>query len=318
MFIEQIKSKAYSLDIVRSQEQKLLTKKYVIQSITKLMDLATRARDEFDTEFLKDSAKDKKASTTSIYGEIDAKNYPTGYCREISDAVYEKLCSTELVANLIKNGVIFKRVYVILKNKYFQNAIQCGDYFVDISNDTIDPSKDRIYYSNIEDLSYSNFDNYEHYCEIAETYLNIRFYPNTSMPSIYNYYPVVALDANGRCNLFNHQEIILYKDISLNFKLSEEFKKSHFFKRKLPENYQEMLKSFSSQVEIVMGSVKNIVNAYYASKDDSKAMISDLFQQEVNYNLSQLPFIFALTQPKLHKNYLEALRKQNFIPEHRC
>ncbi len=317
MFIEQIISKAYSLDIVRSKEQTLLTEEHVTQSITELMDLATKARDEFDAEFLKNSAKDKKASTPSIYGEMDAKDYPAGYCREISDAVYEKLSSTEFVANLIKNGIVFKRVYVILNNTYFQNAIQCGDYFIDISNDTVDPSKDRIYYLNIKDLSYGNFENYEQYYKIAETYLNLRFYPNIMAPSIYNYYPVVALDANGRCNLFNHQEIILYKDISLNFKLSEEFKKSYFFKRKLPENYRETLKYFSSHVEIFMGSVKNIVNAYHSAEGGRKALISDMFQQEVNFNLNQLPLLLAFTQPKLPENHLETLRKHSFIPEHR-
>jgi hypothetical protein len=40
--------------------------------------------------------------------------------------------------------VVLKKVFVLLKGRYFQNALQLGNLYVDVANDTVDTAKPKL------------------------------------------------------------------------------------------------------------------------------------------------------------------------------
>ncbi len=106
-----------------------------------------------------------------------------------------------------------------------------------------------VYYDSIENIDFENLEDYESYYKIVEGYLNIKLYPNHYIPQIADIFPMIALDEDGKCTLFMHQEIILYKDISQNFALAKKFRESNSFQNKvLPEPYINLLDSLKKHI----------------------------------------------------------------------
>jgi len=317
-YIKHISTLAFSMDVVDEARQKSLTQALVMPKIEKIMQDLSLMRDDFDQAFYKKHKQEiETKKNKNIYGHIDVLDYPIGFCQLIRDGLFDKFVQLDVIKQLIQQGVICKKVYIILDDRYFQNAIQLGYLLIDVANDTANPNEARIYYKSFDDLNYRNFYCYDKYFQIAEKYLNLKFYPNRLLPQIYNIYPVFALSADGICSLFLHQEIILYKDISMNFKLSEDFKRSSSFNnRVLPAPYIPYIKKLD--IEVAMGGVKNIVNRYFADNNpETKEYFSEILQHEIEFNIKQLQFIFALSVRKPPAFVIEKLREEKLIPQNR-
>jgi hypothetical protein len=296
-YIKHISTLAFSLDVVDEAKQKSLTQAFVMPKIKQIMLDLSRMRDNFDQAFYKKHEAEIRAKKQkNIYGHVDVLDYPIGFCQLIRDGLFDQFIQLDSIKQLRQQGVIVKKVYVILDDRYFQNAIQLGNLFIDVANDTANPNEARIYGKPLDEVNYSNFYSYEKYFKIAEKYLNLKFYPNKLLPQISEIYPVFSLSADGVCNLFLHQEIILYKDISKNFKLSEDFKQSTYFKdRILPEPYIPYIKKLD--IEVAMGGIKNIVNRYFADNNPTvKEYLGGLLHHEIEFNMRQLGLIFALSR----------------------
>jgi len=68
-----------------------------------------------------------------------------------------------MIKELLKKGVLFKQLFVILEGSYTQNAIQLGNLFIDVANDTVNPQKEAIYCEAIEDINFENLQEYNSY-----------------------------------------------------------------------------------------------------------------------------------------------------------
>jgi hypothetical protein len=80
---------AFSVDVVQEEAQIALTEQWVLPFIQPLLGDLKIIRDLFDNFFLKET-KNTPASK-SMYGVKSIQGYPTGYCLEIRDGVYEML-----------------------------------------------------------------------------------------------------------------------------------------------------------------------------------------------------------------------------------
>ena len=317
-FIENCKEKAYSIDVTDSKEQKELTKKYVLPIIDELMDLIILSRKEFDRGYL---SSNSSKSTKTIYGQIDINHYPVGHCSIIRDGVFEILKKSSVIKELEEKGVIFKHLFVILDSSYTQNAIQLGNLFVDVANDTINPKKEAIYCEDIEDVDFENLEDYQSYYKMVEKYLNLKLYPNLYIPKIEDIFPVVALDADGKCSLLMHQEIILYKDITQNFALAKKFRESNSFqKRVLPKPYIDILKSLQKHLSFgEFGTPTELLDRYFKANDELlKSFCVEMFENEFLSLTSNTAMMLNLVQQnRVPSIVLEEFRSKGIIPKRR-
>ena len=321
-FIEKSKQRAYSIDVTFSKEQKELTQKYILPIIDELMDLIILSRKEFDREYLALNSSDSGLGS-AMYGEIDINHYPIGHCSIIRDGVFEKISKSAMVEDLLEKGVLFKHLFVILDANYTQNAIQLGNLFIDVANDTVNPKKEAVYCEAIEDIDFENLDDYQSYYEMVESYLNIKLYPNRYIPQIADIFPMIALDCEGQCSLFMHQEIILYKDISQNFALARGFRESNSFQdRALPELYINLLHSLKNHISFgQFGTPSELLDRYFEADDELlKSFFIEMFESELLTTMSNLGMMLNLHQgdKKIPSYMLDIFRSSGIIPARRA
>ena len=176
--IDQIQQRAYLLDIQNYSNQINITNKIVIPRIDEIKSKILFYRAEIDREF----EEQKKTKTSFEYGIIDINHYPIGFCRQIRDKVFEKLQKDTLFTEFVNNGIILKEIYIILRDKYFQNAIQLGNLYIDIANDTVAINESKLEICELNNFDFKNLDDYDEYFKVAEKYLHIALYPNNFFP----------------------------------------------------------------------------------------------------------------------------------------
>lgn len=235
--IDQIRQRAYLLDIQNYSNQINITNKVVIPRIDEIKSKILFYRAEIDREF----EEQKKTKTSFEYGIIDINHYPIGFCRQIRDKVFEKLQKDTLFTEFVDNGIILKEIYIILRDRYFQNAIQLGNLYIDVANDTVDINEAKLEICELNNSDFKNLADYDEYFKVAEKYLHITLYPNNFFPFFTAICPCLAVSENKDINLFMHQEILFYKDLANNFKLSDNFfNSSKIAQKTLPSAYKNM------------------------------------------------------------------------------
>jgi len=103
----------------------------------------------------------------------------------------------------------------------------------------------------------------------------------------------------------------------MNFKLSEDFKQNSYLKnRVLPEPYIPYLKKLD--IEVAMGGIKNIVNRYFVDNNpQTKKYLGEILRNEIEFNMKQLEFIFALSVRKPPAFMIQKMREEKLIPQNR-
>jgi hypothetical protein len=136
--------------------------------------------------------------------------YPYGYCREITIDVMDRLAAAVQVPRsrgarainaYLRSGGEIRRVWGALRDRYFQNAIQFGSLYVDVSNDTVDRFKPKIEILPMRDCGLAAIEDAWHFARIAETYWGMRAYANHAMPSLAPVMPIIGLLPGGRVHL---------------------------------------------------------------------------------------------------------------------
>ncbi|MBU2024391.1 MAG: hypothetical protein KJ609_18685, partial [Gammaproteobacteria bacterium] len=121
------------------------------------------------------------------YPHFGDKTYPLGRCKEIRDAVFvllqEKLPqSTDpglvLIRDMLSKGTVLKKVWGSLRDEYFQNAMVLGDWYLDVSNDTVNPNKPRVEVLPLIESQFYNIASFEQFVKIARSYWNVEVYRN--------------------------------------------------------------------------------------------------------------------------------------------
>lgn len=160
------------------------------------------------------------------------RNYPIGYCREISVGVFNLLqkaiavpqtSGISALRNFCAAGGRFKRVWGDLRHSYFQNAFQAGDMYIDVANDSVVITKPKVEVLPLEKADFFPLNDFESYARLAETYWKGQVYPNRYLPHLAPVFPILLVYPNGHIKLHSQYQTPLYLNLVHDFSLAEHF-----------------------------------------------------------------------------------------------
>ncbi|WPZ34611.1 hypothetical protein T8K17_00420 [Thalassobaculum sp. OXR-137] len=140
------------------------------------------------------------------YPDFAGKPYPLGRCLEIRDAVFDALVQriqrpdcpvTRSLNAFVAGGGFGGKIWGVLRESYFQNAIQLGPLYVDVANDTVTPSKPKVEILPLADSGMVPVASLEHFAGIARRYWQVDVYRNTVFPALAGYFPMICVSAQG-------------------------------------------------------------------------------------------------------------------------
>jgi len=200
----------------------------------------TRFRDELDVEYRTQAAK--RRPRDSIYGELNLADYPLGFCRHIRNGMLKKMQEEVFFRQLAEKGVRIHPVFVLLKDSYFQNAIQIGNTYLDVANDTVDVTKPRLEWAPIREVAYTNLDSWSVFAQVAERYLRVQIFPNYLFPLAFPAVPFFAIRPNGRLDLLCVQNQIFFKDLGRQMAAAKRLLSHPSWRtRRLPQAYEKLV-----------------------------------------------------------------------------
>lgn len=140
------------------------------------------------------------------YPYIGTKMYPLGRCREIRDAVFALLVqqlptTTEpglvLIRQQLAQGQVLKKIWGALRGVYFQNAMAIGDWYLDVSNDTVNPNKPRIEVLPLAVSGFADITSFAQFVAVAQQYWQVSVYRNEICPALAPYLPLLFVAKCG-------------------------------------------------------------------------------------------------------------------------
>lgn len=130
------------------------------------------------------------------------KAYPYGRCEEITRELYARLTLRlqqpqhpveQLLHRFVREGGVVRTVWGVLREQYFQNALQFGGLYVDVSNDTVVVTKPQVEILPIERSGLEPVRDLAHFRLTAQRYWNATVYANHRLPSLAPLLPMVTV-----------------------------------------------------------------------------------------------------------------------------
>lgn len=162
------------------------------------------------------------------------KPYPLGQCLEISLAVQKQLRSVDdsrlagaaaqgyaAFRAFLQAGGEFRQVWGDLRGSYFQNAFQLGTLYLDVSNDTVTPTKPKVEILPFADAQFVAIRDYQHFSEVARRYWQGELHPNHVLPELAPYCPLIHVSPAGIVTLREATGYMLGLTQSLGFQPSD-------------------------------------------------------------------------------------------------
>ena len=146
------------------------------------------------------------AELSARYPSFAGKPYPLGRCLEIRDTVFAALVAriqhpdcpvTQALHGFIAEGGIGRKIWGVLRESYFQNAIQLGPLYVDVANDTVTVTKPKVEILPIGAAGMVPVASLAHFAAIARRYWGVAIYRNTVFPALAAYYPMICVSESG-------------------------------------------------------------------------------------------------------------------------
>ena len=147
----------------------------------------------------------------------DVARYPVGFCAVIRDRVLAGMLRDPEIRRIVDAGGRLTPVFVILKDRYFQNAIQFGNLYIDVANDSVDPAKPWLEWMDIREVPFENVGDLATLARVAESYHRCRAFPNVCFPLLAPVAPLLAIDEAGRVQLLHFQPGGFLKDLADGF-----------------------------------------------------------------------------------------------------
>ena len=241
MTLTQAIAGARALDMFSRPDQEAPTRRRLLPNIEAIVARLRTHRAAVDDFFLS-RKHGLSAAPRSTDGEAALAAYPIGFCGDIRDRVFDRLRQDRVFQSLTGPEVVLKKVFILLKGAYFQNALQLGNLYVDVANDTVFSEKAKIEWARIRDVPFENADSWPAVAEVGRRYHGIELYPNLLFPLAFPSAPYFAIRASGRIDLFLAQNVVFLKD------LGEGMRRAHallddpaFMKRSLPAPYRQIV-----------------------------------------------------------------------------
>jgi len=130
------------------------------------------------------------------------KAYPYGRCEEITREVFTLLnkhlqqaqtATQQTLHDFTANGGIVRTVWGVLREQYFQNALQLGGLYVDVANDTVDVNKPKVEILPMAASGLVCVQDLAHFRRIAAAYWGATLYANHLIPSLAPLLPIVSV-----------------------------------------------------------------------------------------------------------------------------
>ncbi len=139
------------------------------------------------------------------------KPYPLGQCMEITLEAQQMLKALDpLILNdaaakagyqaylaFRRAGGALRQVWGDLRGEFFQNAFQLGSLYVDVSNDTVTPTKPKVEILPFLEARFVPIRDYHHFSRIAQRYWKVEVFPNYLLPEIAPYCPLIYRHRDG-------------------------------------------------------------------------------------------------------------------------
>ena len=243
--LRHLTSESRTSDLNASDDQVELTERLVIPLMPEVISAIGRARERTNAHFSLNASTLALSISPEVAGDSNLSVYPIGFCASIRDRVYTELSRETCIRSLKAAGVVFNRVFIILKNAYFQNAIQLGNLYIDAANDTVDPGKYWLEWMPIPEVQYQNLESWPQLAEVAERYYRCRVFPNFCFPLLAPLVPLLAIRDNGRLDLLYFQNIFFLKDLADGLPRLTKWLTSDdpILSRQLPDSCQQALVS---------------------------------------------------------------------------
>lgn len=162
------------------------------------------------------------------------KPYPLGQCLEIALAVEKRLRTVKEAAlppqavpgwrafkAFQRAGGSFRQVWGDLRGQYFQNAFQLGSLYVDVSNDTVVPTKPKVEVLPFAVANFIPIRSFTQFRQIATSYWQDEIYPNHVLPELAPHCPLIHVSKNGSIRLHDATQYMLAMTRSDAFRPSE-------------------------------------------------------------------------------------------------
>jgi hypothetical protein len=130
------------------------------------------------------------------------KPYPYGRCEEITQHVHGRLQERlrkpthpveQALAGFVAEGGWLRSVWGVLREQYFQNALQMGTLYVDVSNDTVVVTKPPVEILPMEASGLVAVRDLAHFRQTAERYWGATLYANHLVPTLAPLLPIVSI-----------------------------------------------------------------------------------------------------------------------------
>jgi len=132
------------------------------------------------------------------------KAYPYGRCEEITQYLYARLAQrlakpadpvTQALHDFVAQGGVVRSIWGVLREQYFQNAIQFGALYVDVSNDTVFVTKPQVEILPIAECGLVPVRDLAHFRQTAERYWHATVYANHLVPTLAPLLPIITVSA---------------------------------------------------------------------------------------------------------------------------
>ena len=142
----------------------------------------------------------------SLRGYKAFKKYPISRCDYITGMIYMFLTSAKkiyfgdgitLLQEFIQQGGILKPIWGQVRGRYFQNAMQVGSYYMDVSNDTVDINKPKVEYAELDKCDFKNIDCYTEYSSLMKSYNHRDILINNCFPALLPFFPLLICAENN-------------------------------------------------------------------------------------------------------------------------
>lgn len=183
---------------------------------------------------LEDLFLDLRAETDQALGRHAptryGKPYPYGYCREITCDVVARLNARivrprhpgeRAIKVYLNCGGSGRRVWGALRDRFFQNALQLGGLYIDVSNDTVDIKKPKVEILPMDQSGFELVQDAAHFARIGELYWGARFYANHALPSLAPIFPIIGVNPDGAVRLHSEGKHMVGLFCESHFGLSE-------------------------------------------------------------------------------------------------
>jgi hypothetical protein len=202
-----------------SREQAALTKRFLTPALDRLHSLLLRLRQDVDARL-----------TAELAGRY-TQPYPYGCCLEITNAMAEQLqalaarrdgpAEERALRAFFRHGGEVRILWGVLREQFFQNALQIGGLYVDVSNDTVDVRKPKIEILPLEESGFALVRDAFDFARIAERYWQARIYANSVLPELAPLYPMIAVDRRGVIHIQSNAAYMLRLFGGEEFRLAE-------------------------------------------------------------------------------------------------